>query len=151
MFKFRLNNDFWFGAGLATLALVGFYVNADLRQGSAVRMGPGWMPASLAWLLLGFGLAIIVRGLLRDGPAASGFRLRPIAFVLLAIATFILSLASLGLPVAIFLLICVAAMADPNSRPPEVLVLAAGMAIFSSLVFVKMLGLPLQLLPVWIR
>jgi hypothetical protein len=149
MVRLRLNNDLLFGVSLVLCALIGFYLIRDLRIGSAVRMGPGWLPRALCWVLLGFGAIIAGRGLLVDGPSPGKVALRPIVFVLLAIAAFMVGLRFFGLPAAIIALVCVGAMADANSRWREVVQLSLVLAVFSSLVFVVLLKLPIPLWPVW--
>ena len=51
-------------AGLlfVAVAVVGLYVSRDYPIGTAVRMGTGYVPRLLCWLLLGLGAWILVQG-----------------------------------------------------------------------------------------
>ena len=54
-----------FGLFLIALALVAFGSTGALNVGSAADMGPGFVPRTLAWIILGFGAAFCVTSLLK--------------------------------------------------------------------------------------
>ena len=54
-----------FGLFLIALALVAFGSTSTLSVGTAADMGPGFVPRTLAWIILGFGAAFCVTSLLK--------------------------------------------------------------------------------------
>jgi hypothetical protein len=67
--------DMWAGGLLVFVALLGLFINGGLfgigleqhALGTARRMGPGYMPMLVFWLLLGLGTLVVVTAL-RGGP-----------------------------------------------------------------------------------
>ena len=57
-------------AGLlfSAVAVVGLYISRDYPVGSALRMGTGYVPRLLCWILLALGAVVLVQGL-RKGDA----------------------------------------------------------------------------------
>lgn len=115
--------------------------------GTPSRMGPGFFPFWLGILLALTGLFILLR-LLKPGERISIARasLRPLGWIFAAIALFILTLDSLGLVIAVLLLVLVSGQARRGTSLKQSLVLGGVAALFSSLVFVKGLGL---IMPLW--
>lgn len=144
----RLRNatDFCVGAMLIATAAVAYWLAADLRTGTAVRMGPGYFPQTLCWIVLGFGVALAVRGLAVEGPPAERWALRPLLLAPAAVALFGFALERLGLVAAVLAIVVVSRLGGQDGRPLETALLAAGMAAFCVVVFVKLLGMTL---PVW--
>jgi hypothetical protein len=141
--------DFWSGAMFtaAGLAAVGF--GREILMGTATKMGPGYFPTILGALLTLIGLALVARAVLTDGQGLGGFAFRPLVLVLGATVAFGLMLRGTGLVVALIVLVLVSAAASRLVRWRAALVLAVGLAGFSALVFVKMLGLPIPVLGRW--
>ena len=50
--KIELNKDVWAGAMLAGIGAAALLVARDYRFGSALRMGPGFFPTVLSWILM---------------------------------------------------------------------------------------------------
>lgn len=145
--RIRAQRDFW--AGLLFIAIgAGFIVLASsYRLGVPSRMGPAYFPTVIGGVLTLLGLAIAVRAFFRSGPPMEPAALRPLAVTLLSVVLFGAALAHLGLVAAIVTLVLVGALADRNARLLEVLALAVFLAMFSVVVFVLVLGLPLQVWP----
>ena len=141
------------GALFAAAGLAGVVVSRALPVGEAARMGPGFMPLAFSWLLAGLGLLILTRSLLLVRPArgepspGAGWWLRPIGAVLASIVLFALTVERLGLVIAVAAVVVTASLASPESRRIEVALLAVGLASFSAILFVKLLGLPIALWP----
>jgi hypothetical protein len=140
------SKDFYAGLlflGFGVLALV---VGRHYTMGSAVRMGPGYFPAALGWILSGLGVLIGVRGLLAaEDPVAKG-ALRPF-LVLVAILAFALALNPLGLVASIILLIGISAFAGHEFHWLETIVLTLVLLVLSLIVFVWGLGLQFKVWP----
>jgi len=66
--KLNLNGkDMASGLFLMTIALAGLYLNLDHSLGSARRMGPGYMPMLVFWILVGLGAGVCLLSL-ASGP-----------------------------------------------------------------------------------
>jgi hypothetical protein len=52
-------------AGLlfCAVALIGLFLSRDYPIGTAVRMGTGYVPRLLCWILLGLGILVLAQGL----------------------------------------------------------------------------------------
>ena len=142
----RSRNELYVGLFMVACAAIGFWLTKDLRVGTGTRMGPGYMPMALCWILLALGAITIVRGFIVNGPATEPWKLRPVLVIAISIAFFGLAIERLGLVIAIFGLVTIGGFADPESKRWESLLLAIGLAAFCVLVFAKALGLPM---PIW--
>ena len=136
-------NDFLAGLFFIAVAGVGMWLLREVRLGTSMRMGPGYLPTALCYLLLAVGLWMTGRSLFVSGPPLERWYLRPLVFVLGAVLVFALGVEKLGLFVAIVIVAIVAALATPESRWKEVVVVALALAAFSTALFVFALGLQL--------
>jgi hypothetical protein len=66
-----------------------------------------------------------------------------------SIFAFALAAERLGLVAAIAVSVLLSVFARPGARVAEAMILTVGLVIFSALLFVKMLGVSLPLLPNW--
>ena len=115
--------------------------------GTPSRMGPGFFPFWLGSLLALTGLFILLRLLKQPSRVSIGRApMRPLLWIGAAIALFILTLNTLGLIVAVILLLVVAGQARRDTSLKQSLMLGGVAALFSALVFVKGLGL---IMPLW--
>jgi hypothetical protein len=136
------------GAGLVFLAigLAGLYFGNELAFGSSARMGPGYFPTLLSWLIILIGLIVGFRGMTIEGPPIERVQLRPISFILGAILIFGFLIEAVGLALTAVALTVLAAYARREANLAETLMLGVGLALFTVLVFVYILGQPL---PAW--
>ena len=135
------------GVLLALLGAAGVYLSSKLSMGTAVRMGPGYFPTLVCWILIGFGVVVFARSLVIAGPAMEGGRVRQLTAVLAAVLVFALGIEHLGLFATIVAVVLVAGLGSRESRPLEVIVTALVLAAFSSGLFIGLLGLPMSWLP----
>ena len=112
-----------------------------------MRMGPGYLPTVLCWILLLVGLSMMSRSFFIAGAPLERWYLRPLLFVVGSLLLFSVSIAKLGLVATIVAMVVVAAFATPESRWKEVVIAAVALAAFSAGLFVKALGLPLAIWP----
>ena len=110
-------------------------------------MGPGFVPKLLCWLLVAAGVVIATVGLVRRGPGMDRWQLRPLAFVLVSVLVFAALIERAGLLPATIGLVLVSAAGSVETRWLEAVILSAALAGAAVLVFVRGLGLPMQLLP----
>ncbi len=143
-------------AGLMFMAVAAFalWVSRDYPIGTALRMGTGYVPRLLSWVLFGLGLLIVIQDLwargaeeAHDDEALSVFR--PMIFIIAGIVVFGLTIERLGLVIAIVLLVLIASLAGRSKRWLEILIAAAVMAFASVAIFVWGLGLTIPIWPAW--
>ena len=144
------SKDFWSGllfcaAGVASAALARGY-----PMGTTMRMGPGYFPTVLGWLLALIGFVLIVRTLIQPGPAVGRLAYSKLGLIALSNILFALLLRRLGLAAALVLLVVMSAYASKRFRWPVATILAVGLAIGSSIVFVWLLGLPIPIRGPWL-
>ena len=146
MFRVRSPQDL--GAGLVFVAIgaAGLYFGQDLAFGSAARMGPGYFPILLSYLIIGVGLVLAVKALATDGPPIEAIHIRPLFAILAAILAFGILIDRVGLALTTALLTIGAAFARRQVNWKETLLLAVGLALFTVGVFVYGLSQPL---PAW--
>lgn len=145
--RLRSPQDLLAGLLFIGFALLGLYLSSDYDLGTATRMGPGYVPRLLCFLLVLLGAIIALRGFTVDGPALGSIPWRPLVMILAPIALFAVTLERLGLVISIGLLIGIASLASSESRRLETVALAIGLAAFSVALFVYGLKLPLRILP----
>jgi putative tricarboxylic transport membrane protein len=136
------------GLLLAACGMLGLVLGRSLSIGTARRMGPGFFPSVLSWLLILLGIGIAGAGALRAGTPASGVTWRPLILVTAAVIVFSVLIDRAGLLVATAAVVSVAAFAGRDARWPEVATLAVGMAVCAVALFIYALGLPV---PLWGR
>jgi putative tricarboxylic transport membrane protein len=146
VFRVRSPQDLGAGAVFLLIGAAGAYFGNDLAFGTAARMGPGYFPMLLSWLIIGIGVIVAARGLTVDGPTIDPVQVRPILFVVAAILMFGYLLDTIGLALTAIVLTLVAAYARHEARLGEALLLGAGLALFAVVVFVYALSQPL---PAW--
>ncbi|TKT69439.1 tripartite tricarboxylate transporter TctB family protein [Aquamicrobium sp. LC103] len=149
MNRIVVSSDFLSGA-LFMLFGGGFILIArGYELGTSVQMGPGYFPLALGCGVVLIGLALCGKAFLAPagGECAAEFHVRPALFVLGGMIVFGLALRPFGLIVSAVLMVVVASFAGSERRWWEVVLLACGLAIFSALVFVEALGVPMPLWP----
>ena len=149
MIRVRNQQDLAAGLFLIAFALLARHFAADLAMGRLVRMGPGYLPTVLSWILAGIGVLIAARGFLTDGPRLEPWAWRPLIALSAALIAFALLLQGGGLVIAIFATTAIASLAAPGARPLPVLMLSVIMSVMSSVLFIWLLGLPLTIAPDW--
>jgi hypothetical protein len=147
MVSIRAPKDFWAGVMFIAFAAVALYVSRNYSLGTAVRMGPGYFPILLGGVLALVGAILVVRSLVIAGDPIGHVQVLPLVVVAVAVVLFGVLLPRLGLAVTLPLVIVVSALASVQSRRWEVLILALVLTVFSALVFVYGLRLPIPLWP----
>jgi hypothetical protein len=146
MFKVRNPRDFGSAIVLMLIGLAGLYFGLDLTYGTAARMGPGYFPRLLSWLIIAIGAFIGVKSLFTDGPPIERPMFRPLAFVLVSILIFGYLMDYVGLAITGVVLVVVAAYARKDVNLTETMIYAVGLSVGTVLVFAYGLGQPL---PAW--
>jgi putative tricarboxylic transport membrane protein len=156
LFSWQLfaRKDVLSGLLFVAVALAGLWISRDYPIGTALRMGTGYVPRLLCWILLGLGVLILVQGLreaqtervLSFGDTSAW---RPVVFVTSSLVIFGLTIERLGLVLSIFLLIAVGAVAARGLRPLETLLAAVVLIVLSWAIFILGLGLTIPVWPDW--
>jgi hypothetical protein len=128
------------------IGLAGLYFGKDLGYGTTAQMGPGFFPTWLNFVVLAIGVATGLKAVAVEGPPIEQFQLRPILFIVAAIVVFGFLINAVGLALSAVLMTIVAAYARRGAKISEAVLLALGLAVFSVVVFVYMLG---QAVPVF--
>jgi hypothetical protein len=136
------------------VAVFGLWLSRNYAIGTATRMGTGYVPRLLLWLLLVLGGGVLLQGLRaarEDMHAEPGGLLRfwPLVAVTVAMVAFGLALERLGLVIAIVLLLGIGSLAERNLRLWETVIATALLILLSWLIFIVGLGLTIPLWPVW--
>jgi hypothetical protein len=134
------------------VAAYGLWVSQNYPVGTASRMGTGYMPRLLLWVLLGLGGWILVSGLLKGDriphPVVSvGTAWRPVVFVTLSLVVFGLVLERLGLALSILLLTGIGAVAGRGIRLLETAIAMLVLVALCWLIFIVGLSLTIPLWP----
>ncbi|MBK5959038.1 hypothetical protein CCR97_12580 [Rhodoplanes elegans] len=143
-------------AGLLFVAIAGFglWLSQDYPIGTARRMGTGYVPRLLCWILLGLGAVVAFRGFMAAGAERSEFPIgreaaRPVILVFLALVVFGVSLERLGLVLSILLLVAIGTLAGRGLRVAEAALAAVFLVGLAWAVFIAGLGLTIPVWPVW--
>lgn len=105
-------------------------------------IGPDLFPRVCAYALIAGGVALLVRGFLRRGPALSLPGARGVVLILLSVVAFGFTAPKVGYAVAGFLTIVVSGFATREVRPWSLLVFACGIIAFSVVLFTVLLKVP---------
>ena len=143
----RSNKDLLSGLLFLAIGIGAIVVARNYPFGTAMRMGSGYFPTVLGWILVLFGVFLMVRGARSREQAAITWGWRSLACITLSMLLFGFLLPRVGLVPALVALFFVSAIGGREFRWLEVLVLAAVMTAFALVVFVYVLRLPFQLFP----
>lgn len=135
------------GLAIAGIGAMALWLTKDLAVGRAMRMGPGYLPQMLGWMVVIGGLWVTVLGFLGRGPGLESYKLRGPIFVLGAIIVFGVTVRWLGIAAASFLAVVTSSFASEEARPIEAVIYGIVLAAFCSLLFKVGLGLPLEIWP----
>jgi putative tricarboxylic transport membrane protein len=139
--------DFVGGIALIAIALFALWASSDLQGMHGFSFGAGTAPRMFAVLLLGLGIAVMVVGLLTEGPHLATYAWRGPLFVSMSILSFAITIRPLGLVISAFASFMISALGTPETRWKETIIVGICLTIGCSLLFPYALGLPLQLFP----
>jgi len=133
--------------GGVLMAVTGLFFALYARNynyGEAARMGPGYFPTVLGWILAILGVLIAATALRRPGEALV-VRWKSLGFVMAAVVFFAFSLPLLGLVVAVAGAVFLGSLADNELNWRNRIILSATVPVLMVLVFVTGLGMILPL------
>ncbi|GAA4525650.1 MULTISPECIES: tripartite tricarboxylate transporter TctB family protein [Nonomuraea] len=136
-------------AGGIFVLIGGAFVVGSLgyELGTPLRMGPGAFPLLVGALVAALGLAIVVKGLVAGEMIAFGtIPWRAVAVITLALMFFGFTVRGLGFVPTSAVTALLTTLASKHVRPLTAVVVAAGLTVASTLIFV--VGLQLRI-PLW--
>jgi hypothetical protein len=145
MTRVKNPQDFWAGLLFLVVGLGAAWFGRVYTFGTATKMGPGYLPTVLSWGLAIIGAILFLRALIENGPRIDRSLIRPQFFILLAILIFAFTIERFGLAPSVIIVTLVASLASSETRWKETAILAVGLAILCSVLFVKLLGQPLSI------
>lgn len=145
-----LTKDFLSGVMFVAFGMVTLYFGQNLAIGTAVRMGPGYVPRMLSMILLGLGLLICILALVNGGEEVEKPKWKPITLVTIGIVCFGLLLERAGLLPALAVLILISSLAGEEFKLLEVIGNIVVLSILCVVVFKVGLGMNIAVLEgVW--
>ncbi|WP_395715211.1 tripartite tricarboxylate transporter TctB family protein [Reyranella sp.] len=140
-----LSKDFLSGLMFIAFGLAALYFGQKLAIGTTVRMGPGYVPRMLSFILLGLGGLICVVALVSGSEAVERPRWKPITMVTLGIICFALLFERAGLLPALVVLVLVASAGGEEFKLTEVIGNMVVLAILCTVVFKVGLGMNISI------
>ena len=138
--------DFWAGVLFIAFGVAAVAIAINYPVGTAGRMGPGYFPRGLGFLLIGIGAFLALRALRVPGGRLEFGSVKPLVIVLASIALFGLVAPYLGMVAATIVLIMVSSFSSHEFHFKTALISSVLLAAFAVLAFGY--GLNLQL-PLW--
>lgn len=145
----RHPKDFWIGVIFLFIGLAAVVIGRTYTMGTAGRMGPGYFPAVLGWLLALIGVIAVVRSFFREGEPIGRLAVKESALILSAVLLFGFLIRGGGVLIAVFAVVLGSAYASGKFRWRSAVPLALGLSIFAMVVFIQLLGLPIAIVGPW--
>ncbi len=130
-----LSKDFLSGVMFIAFGLTALWFGRHLALGTSVRMGPGYVPHMLAYIMMVLGLIIAVIALYSGGEVVEAPRWRPITLVTIGIVVFALLFESTGMFPALIALVFIASLGGDEFKVLEVIGNIAVLTLLCVLVF----------------
>jgi hypothetical protein len=136
--------DFMGGVLLIALGLgFAFYASAQYPIGELRRMGPGFFPVVLGYVLAGLGGLLLLSSLTGPIERMASFDWRPFITVILGLSAFALLVERTGMVASTIVLTFIVALGERVFRPVRTVLLSLALAVIGVVVFSWGLGLPI--------
>lgn len=143
-----LSKDFLAGVMFIAFGLGALYLGRNLAPGTTVRMGPGWVPHALSYVMLVLGAIISAVALLFGGETTEAPKWKPITMVTIGIICFALLFESTGLIPALIALVLISSLGGDEFKLTEVIGNMVALAVLCILVFKVGLGMNIYVLKI---
>jgi hypothetical protein len=156
--KIGNQTDFWGGMMFAVVGFAfaiiayGFRIGDTVllpgySMGTPARMGPAFFPFWLGAILTVLGLLIAFTSLKGGPKPLEKFHYAAVGWVLGAVCVFGFLMKPIGMPLAGVVLVVISSFGSHDFKWKSTLILALGLVVFCTLVFVYGLKLPIPLCP----
>ena len=142
--------DFFSGVMFLAVALLFAIGLQELQIGSALRMGPGYFPLVLILLIAALGFVLLFNGIRVAGEPFGTIPWRCIALITLPTIFCGATLKGLGLVPSLSITLLATTLATRRWDLKTSVAVTVCLVLFSWLIFVRGLGLPLALLGPWV-
>ncbi len=144
--KIKSPEDFWSGLMFIGFGILAIVVSRDYPMGQASRMGPGYFPTHIGFMLVVFGAIITATAFKFEGEGITPFAYRPMILLSVAFAFFGGAIDHFGFVPALLGLILLCSAAGREFKWLEVLVMCTLLAVGSWALFIWALKLPMTLI-----
>lgn len=141
-----LSKDFLSGLMFIAFGLAALWFGRNLALGTSVRMGPGYVPHMLAYIMMVLGLIIAVVALFSGSEPVEAPKWRPITLVTIGIVVFALMFERLGMLPSLVALVLIASLGGEEFKLTEVIGNIVVLTILCVLVFKVGLGMNIYVL-----
>ncbi len=130
-----LSKDFLSGVMFIAFGLTALWFCRHLAMGTSVRMGPGYVPHMLAYIMMVLGLIISVVALYSGGEMVEAPKWRPITLVTIGIVIFALLFERVGMFPSLVALVLIASAGGDEFKLTEVAINIVVLTFLCILVF----------------
>ncbi len=136
-----------FGLFVVALASIGYWGVRDISRGTALEMGPGYLPILICGVLAVLGAIKLIEGFLVDGAPLEPVVWKPVIATMVSIAVFGYAVEPFGLVVATVSLVLIATLGTADRNWLSTLLFACLLAAGCVVVFVYLLRSPFTIWP----
>ena len=145
-----LTKDFLSGLMFVAFGLGALYVGQHLAVGTPVRMGPGYVPRMLSFIMLALGVLICIVAVVSGSEPVEKPKWKPITLVTIGIVCFALLFERAGMLPALIALVAISSFANEEFKTVEVLGNMVVLTILCVVVFKLGLGMNISVIQgVW--
>jgi hypothetical protein len=145
--QLHINQDVIAGLMFVVIGAFFLWFGRGYEVGTSLRMGPGYLPNLLGWLLVALGALVASKGALAAGLKIDSWALRPLILVPAAFLLFAFTIERFGLIAAALVSMICAAASSREFRVKEQVMVAAASAIGAAWLFIYELQLPMRYWP----
>ena len=141
-----VSKDFLSGLMFIGFGLVALYFGRHLAVGTAVRMGPGYVPRALSYILLALGGIICVFALVSGSEPVEAPKWKPITLVTIGILAFAALFERFGMLPALVALVGISSLANEEFKVLEVIGNMVVLTVLCVIVFKLGLGMNISVI-----
>lgn len=143
------SKDFWSGVMFTAAGIAALVIGSNLAVGTAIRMGPGYVPRMLSFILIGLGLAITVRAIISPGDPIERFRFKPISMITIGVLAFAFLFERAGLAPALVCLVFLAALGGQEFKLIETILACLVLTALCAVIFKVGLQMNIYIIAGW--
>jgi hypothetical protein len=140
------SKDLWSGLMFAGFGVLALIMGSNLAIGTAIRMGPGYVPRMLSYILIGLGVAIIVRAFISPGEVIDKLRWKPTTMITIGVIVFAALFERAGLAPALVCLIFLAALGGEEFKLVETILACIVLIALCIVIFKLGLGMNINII-----